>query len=102
MYTQRITLFPAAGKNAAVQQLLTDQAKKRQARGQRIGLAVSVVGDRPSFTVTIFHQDLAAFEKFRQANQADAEFAAYQAKLQPLLSDVPRMELFEVLVPPQQ
>jgi hypothetical protein len=102
MYTQRITLYPAAGKQAAIQQLLTEQAKKRQARGQRIALATSVVGDRPSFVVTIFHENLADFEKFRHANQKDPDFAAYQAKLQPLLNDVPRMELLEVLVSPQQ
>ena len=100
MFSYRVTYYPALGKGPELRTALEARAKERQAQGFRTGLSTQLFGaDGATYILTFIWPDLAGYEKFRQGNQSDPAFRAFQNKLVELTRMPTRVELFEILVP---
>ena len=98
-YVQRALNYPAQGKGPELRALLEERVKGVQSSGQPASLSASVYGsDGPIFITALSFQDLAALESYRRRNQADPRFQAFGVKLNPLVRQVTRVELFEALI----
>jgi len=94
-----VTRYPAVGKWLELQALLVERAKAAQARGWRM-LRRQVFGREGTvFVTSIGFQDLASLEAFMENNERDAQFLAYNEKVESLVARPSKAELFQVLVP---
>ena len=80
MYVQNVRIFAALDKAAEVRSLL-EEAVRNSPTDVLNSLSVSILGELGIFVVTTLHEDLAAYEKVRDRNQADSSFRASVAKL---------------------
>ncbi|HLZ71798.1 MAG TPA: hypothetical protein VKV26_17995 [Dehalococcoidia bacterium] len=88
----------APGKGPEVRRLLEEIAKKRNAEGARMGIAMRVSGGPPAYFLTGFHADLAAVEKARAAALADPEAPARAQRLAGLLARPPELpQIFRII-----
>ncbi len=95
----RITRYPAVGKWLELQALLVERAKAAQGGGFRM-LSRQVFGrEGTSYVRSIGFQDLANLEAFMENNEQDAQFRAYNEKVESLTTRPTKIELFQVLVP---
>jgi len=95
----RITRYPAVGKWLELQALLVERAKAAQGGGFRM-LSRQMFGrEGTSYVRSIGFQDLASLETFMENNEQDAQFRAYNEKVESLTARPSKTELFQVLVP---
>jgi len=100
MFIQRVSIYPALGKDSELRDTLTEWIKKRQSQGMNVGLSSQLFGaEGATFVTTTRFSDLAEFENRRRTNLADREFQAAVAKFTSLSRAPAKFELFEVLVP---
>jgi hypothetical protein len=101
MYAQTTRFTPALGKVPELRAVLEDRVKSGQARGLRMNLTQAVFAGPAgtNYRTDITFPDLGAYEAYRQQNQADEGFQAFQARAAALVSAPPDVRLTEVLVP---
>jgi quinol monooxygenase YgiN len=92
---QRIVQTPWPGKAGELTQILTEQVRARQAKGQPAALIASLAGVGAPLAVALRFESLGDFERFREENRTDKQFQAFLAKLGPLLAAPSRFELWE-------
>lgn len=101
MYTQRVHYYPTPGKEAEIRPILEDRVKGAPRRNVRSSLSQQMfAADGPVFVITNLHQDIASFEKARDANQSDPAFRTFGAKVSSLVRQPSKIEFFNVLVQP--
>ncbi len=93
MYSQRVSLFPAPGKNAEVRQILEERTRQRQAHGVRASLASSAFAVEPCFALTTQFEDLGALETYR-----DSPLGQPDPRVASLTGQPARLELYEILL----
>jgi hypothetical protein len=98
-YTQRVTWFPATGKDAEMRALIEERVHALQAAGVRSGLQQALYSeDRPAFAYTLSFDDLAALEAHRASGLgvgSPAVQAAFASKILGLARQPTRIELYE-------
>ena len=100
MFLQRVSIYPAMGKDSELRDTLTEWIKKRQSQGMNVGLSSQLFGaEGTTFVTTTFFSDLAEFDNRRRTNMADRDFQAAVTKFNSLSRAPAKFELFEVLVP---
>lgn len=100
MFVQRVSIYPALGKEPELRDALTEWVKKRQALRVAVGLSVQLFNPEGTALVTAARfSDLTEFENRRRTNLADREFQAATAKFASLSRAPAKFELFEILVP---
>ncbi len=102
MFIQRVVLTAAIGKSPQLQAVLEERARQLQAKGQRLGLNRTLVGDGPQFVVTAIHENLAAFQARLQENQQDSTIQPFMDRLSPLLGERAQSSLLEVIIQPPE
>ena len=102
MYVRRVQIYPALGKAPELQSLLEGQVKREQTRGRAVGLLRQIVSaEGPTLLVIFYHNDLSELEKQLRENQADPAWGAFVAKMNSLIRQPNKQDLFEMLVPLQ-
>ena len=100
MFVQRVTGYPAMGKEREARATAEEWVKKRQSKGIRINLAMPMYSaDGPALVITSLFNDLAEIEGRMRQNADDKDFQAYAAKMSSLSRQPIKAELAEVLVP---
>ncbi|MEP7214661.1 MAG: hypothetical protein ABI782_00320 [Anaerolineaceae bacterium] len=97
VFTQRIVLTPALGRNRELIQATTEQVRLRQSQGIRASLSTPITGEG-RVSIGIQFDNLADLQAFREKNREDAATQAYFAKISALQSQQPRVELWDVMV----
>jgi hypothetical protein len=101
MYVQRIYTYPALGKEAELRGLIDERVRSAAARKVRAALSQQLLApDGPVFVTAVLHDDLMAFEQFRDRNLADQSFQTYLSRQTALGRQPHKVELFDILVPP--
>ena len=101
MLLQRIAYSPAVGKNAEVLELLRERvtATKAQKRASSL-IAAHLTGDKgPTYFIDTELQDLAAYQAFHEACEADATVRTLEASVAPMLASPTDSRLFRVAIP---
>lgn len=99
-YIQQISHYPSSGKGPELRAVLEEWTKTAPSRGSAQNLISQLVSDGPVFIGGIRHENLTAFQTFRERNRANPAFGPFIAKLQSLMARAPRYALFQVLIPP--
>ncbi len=99
-YTQRISHYPVLGKGPELRALLEEWAKTAPSRGSAENLQSQLGSEGSVFIIGIRHENLAAFQTFRERNRANPAFGPFIAKLQSLMARPSRFTLFQNLIPP--
>ena len=97
MYVQNYRIFAALGRYPEVRSLL-EEAVKNSPTDVLNSLSLSVLGELGTYVLTVLHEDLAAYEKVRDRNQADPTFLAAAAKLVTMIRQPVVVNLSEVVV----
>jgi quinol monooxygenase YgiN len=93
---QRTRIYPALGKAQEVEAILTEAVEAGQGQGRRVGLARRILtSEGPGLVVTLVADDVAAIDRIRQQNQADAAFQARAARLASLVREPTKQTLLE-------
>ena len=100
MFIQRVSSYPALGKESELRDALTEWTSKRQAQGAKVSLSVQLFGtEGATLVTTIRFNDLAEFENRRRTNLADRDFQAATTRFATMSRAPAKFELFEILVP---
>ena len=99
-YIQQISHYPSSGKGQELRAVLEEWTKTAPSRGSAQNLISQLASDGPVFIGGIRHENLTAFQTFRERNRANPAFGPFIAKLQSLMARAPRYALSQVLIPP--
>lgn len=99
MYLQRNVFTPSIGRALALRTLFEDRIRIRQATGIRTGLHTRLGGDGPRLTVSILHENLAAFEAFRDGLAAESGYAEFGEQVEEHLGAHAETSLSRLIVP---
>ncbi len=96
MYFRLITHYPEQGKGAELRTLIEDHVKAENAGGaSRNAFFVSMLQPTTAMVHGIQHEDFAAWE--RHITNRDADFEAYAAQTQTLITGIPVQEIHKVV-----
>ncbi len=102
-YIQLNSHYPATGKGPELRAVLEEWASTAPSRGFAHNLTSQLVGSEgPVFINGIRHENLTAFQTFRERNRANPAFGPFIAKLQSLMVRPIRSTLFQVRIPPSR
>ncbi len=99
-YMQQISHYPAGGKGPELRAVLEEWVTTAPSRGVAHNLVSQFGSEGPVFIVGIRHENLAAFQTFRERNRANPAFGPFIAKLQSLMARPSRFALYQGLIPP--
>lgn len=100
MFTQRFRSYPATGKTGELRALLEEVVRARLAEGKTSRLSQVVFGDDSGALTSLHvHDDLAAFQAFRERNQSDPAGPARAQRAAGLTARPGQMHLAEVVIP---
>ncbi len=99
VYLQRNVYTPAIGRALALRTLFEDRIRIRQATGLRTGLNTRLGGDGPRLAVSILHDNLAAFEAFRDGLAAEPGYAEFGEQVEEHLGAHAETSLSRIIVP---
>ena len=99
VYLQRNVYTPAIGRALALRTLFEDRIRIRQATGMRTGLNTRLGGDGPRLTVSILHDNLAAFEAFRDGLATEPGYAEFGERVEAQLGAHAETTLSRIILP---
>ncbi len=99
-YIQQISHYPSSGKGSELRAVLEEWTKTAPSRGSAQNLISQLASDGPVFIGGIRHENLTAFQTFRERNRANPAFGPFIAKLQSLMARPNRFALYQGLIPP--
>ena len=99
VYLQRNVYTPAIGRALALRTLFEDRIRTRQATGIRTGLNTRLGGNGPRLTVSIVHEDLAAFEAFRDGLATEPGYAEFGEQVEAHLGAHAETTLSRIILP---
>jgi len=85
-YIQQISHYPSSGKGPELRAVLEEWTKTAPSRGSAQNLISQLASDGPVFIGGIRHENLTAFQTFRERNRANPAFGPFIAKLQSLMA----------------